>query len=86
MMEGDLHEQVFIPDESSPPEEKSHKDIFWGAVSDETGVLVGENVLGKLLMKIRRDIKEGRLSGNRKINFNNIRELVLFGEDANSLV
>ena len=33
--------------------EESHKDSFWGAVSDETGGLVGANVVGKLLMNIR---------------------------------
>ena len=66
--------------------EESHKDSFWGAVSDETGVLVGKNVLGKLLMKIRGDIKEGKLSYRQNVKFEGIKDLVLFGEDANSLV
>jgi type I restriction enzyme S subunit len=66
--------------------EESHKDSFWGAVSDETEVLVGENVLGKLLMKIRADIKKGKLSNCQDFKFKGIKDLVLFGEDANSLV
>jgi len=65
--------------------EESHKDSFWGVVSDETGVLVGENVLGKLLMKIRADIKKGKLSNCQDVKFKGIKDLVLFGEDANSL-
>ncbi|MFP4096027.1 MAG: NADAR family protein [Cyclobacteriaceae bacterium] len=34
--------------------EDSHKDKFWGAVRDQnTGLLVGENQLGRILTKIR---------------------------------
>ena len=65
--------------------EESHKDSFWGAVSDETGVLVGANVLGKLLMNIREEINEGKLSNSENIQFCEIQDLLLFGEDANSL-
>lgn len=66
--------------------EESHKDRFWGAVSEESGALVGCNVLGKLLMKIREEIKEGRLSNSRDIQFKRIEDLLLFGENANSLL
>tara|TARA_Y100000590_G_scaffold191894_1_gene218264 strand:- start:5893 stop:6393 length:501 start_codon:yes stop_codon:yes gene_type:complete len=34
--------------------EDSHKDDFWGAISDNDGkTLTGENLLGRLLMKLR---------------------------------
>jgi ribA/ribD-fused uncharacterized protein len=37
-----------------PIVEQSRKDPFWGAIPDETGeVLVGTNVLGRLLMELR---------------------------------
>lgn len=37
--------------------ERSRKDPFWGAILDEsTGILTGQNVLGRLLMLFRRDI------------------------------
>jgi ribA/ribD-fused uncharacterized protein len=65
--------------------EESHKDRFWGTVSEGTHVLVGENILGKLLMNIREDIKAGKLSNSRDIKLKNICDLILFGEDANSL-
>ncbi len=35
--------------------EDSHKDDFWGAISDKDGkTLTGENYLGRLLMKLRK--------------------------------
>jgi hypothetical protein len=37
-------------------------------------------------MKIRADIKEGKLSNCQDFKFKGIKDLVLFGEDANSLV
>ncbi len=36
-----------------PIVELSHKDTFWGAVVQPDGTLVGENVLGRLLDKLR---------------------------------
>jgi type I restriction enzyme S subunit len=66
--------------------EESHKDRFWGTVEDESGLLVGSNVLGKLLMKIREALKQGRPSSSQEIRFKEIRDLVLFGEDVNFLV
>jgi len=38
---------------SRPIVEKSRKDRFWGAVEREDGLLVGQNVLGKLLGELR---------------------------------
>ncbi len=38
--------------------EKSKKDLFWGAVLTKDGTLKGKNVLGKLLMYVRSNIKE----------------------------
>jgi hypothetical protein len=43
--------------------EESTKDEFWGAKPKEDGLLVGRNVLGRLLMELRdqfREIGEGR--------------------------
>ena len=65
--------------------EESHKDRFWGAVSDESGLLIGRNILGKLLMKIREEIKRGKLLKGQDAQFNEISNLLLFGENANSL-
>lgn len=39
--------------------EESGKDRFWGAVPQTDEILQGHNALGRLLMALRRDIREG---------------------------
>lgn len=48
--------------------ERSHKDRLWGAVPFEPGVLVGINLLGVLLVELRRSIGEepGVETGGRR--------------------
>jgi ribA/ribD-fused uncharacterized protein len=46
-----------------PIVEESTKDSFWGGKPGEDGVLIGMNVLGRLLMELRdqyRDVESGR--------------------------
>lgn len=38
--------------------ERSKKDDFWGA-KDEGGILIGHNILGRLLMELREDLNKG---------------------------
>ena len=40
--------------------EDSHKDYFWGAKAIDSSTLVGKNVLGRLLMELREEIKQGQ--------------------------
>jgi len=40
-----------------PIVEESRKDDFWGAKPDETGGLLGQNVLGRLLMELREEVR-----------------------------
>jgi putative DNA methylase len=40
-----------------PIVEESRKDDFWGAKADETGGLLGQNVLGRLLMELREEVR-----------------------------
>lgn len=40
-----------------PIVEESRKDDFWGAKPDEFGGLLGQNVLGRLLMELREEVK-----------------------------
>jgi ribA/ribD-fused uncharacterized protein len=42
---------------TQPIVEDSHKDQFWGAKLAEDGVLVGRNVLGRLLMELREELR-----------------------------
>ncbi|MGG6463220.1 NADAR family protein [Solilutibacter silvestris] len=37
--------------------ELSRKDDFWGALENDDGELVGRNVLGRLLMELREDLR-----------------------------
>ncbi len=39
--------------------EHSHNDQFWGATLDNEGNLQGQNVLGKLLMELRENYRQG---------------------------
>jgi type I restriction enzyme S subunit len=62
-----------------PIVEESTKDAFWGARPNEDGLLVGMNVLGRLLMELRdqcRDIEAGRAEG---LKYPTIPRLLLFG-------
>lgn len=40
--------------------EFSKRDAFWGASPIQVGVLEGQNVLGRLLMQMREDIRHGK--------------------------
>jgi len=40
-----------------PIVEESRRDPFWGAVPEGTEQLVGQNVLGRLLMELRQEVK-----------------------------
>ncbi len=45
--------------EDMPIVEKSRRDAFWGAKSDQKGNLIGENVLGLLWMLLREEVRTG---------------------------
>lgn len=42
-----------------PIVEHSHNDGFWGTTLDQDGTLRGKNVLGKLLMELREEYRQG---------------------------
>jgi len=58
--------------------EDSHKDRFWGCVVDDNNDLVGRNVLGKLLMNLRNELKSELINSNN-LNLEKIENLKLFG-------
>jgi len=61
--------------------EKSKKDDFWGAI--EVGdQLIGQNILGRLLVELRSDIYNEK---EVKIYIPNVPELKIFGVDLNIL-
>jgi hypothetical protein len=46
----------------APIVEESHRDVFWGARPSADGLLIGSNVLGRLLMELRRSLDRNELS------------------------
>ncbi len=61
--------------------EDSHKDRFWGCVLNDEGVFEGKNILGKLLVNLRDELKNGIISKD-DLKFKNIEGLKFFGEVA----
>lgn len=55
----DKFSQILLSTEEHPIVELSRKDDFWGALirGEEKDLLVGENVLGRLLMELRSKLK-----------------------------
>ena len=64
--------------------EESHKDRFWGCVENKEEILVGTNVLGQLLMKLREEIKR-EINKEDNIQMKEVRELKLFGQTMEQL-
>lgn len=63
-----------------PIVEQSRKDDFWGAKVAEDGTLVGMNVLGRLLMELREQLKGDEVESLRFIEPLAISEFLLFGQ------
>ncbi|TLD42070.1 MAG: Type I restriction-modification system, specificity subunit S [Candidatus Jettenia ecosi] len=59
--------------------EDSHRDRFWGAISQEDGSLVGENVLGRLLMELREELKVDKMNNLKKVQPLKINDFNLLG-------
>jgi type I restriction enzyme S subunit len=63
-----------------PIVEQSRKDDFWGAKVADDGTLVGMNVLGRLLMELREQLKGNEAESLRFIEPLAISEFLLFGQ------
>lgn len=60
--------------------EYSKKDDFWGAKVIDEQTLVGSNVLGRLLMELREDLKSDKVENLRSVPPLTIPKFELFGE------
>ena len=65
--------------------EDSHKDRFWGCVENKERILEGANVLGQLLMNLRREIQREIVSEN-SIRMKKIDGLRFFGESVEEMM
>ncbi|HXI43680.1 MAG TPA: NADAR domain-containing protein, partial [Bryobacteraceae bacterium] len=60
--------------------EESRKDDFWGAKKADDGTLVGRNVLGRLLMELRQEIKGPNPEFLQRVEPLDIPQFLLFGK------
>lgn len=63
-----------------PIVEDSRRDDFWGALRQEEGTLVGMNVLGRLLMELREELKSPGKEALRVVAPPPIPDFLLFGQ------
>ena len=68
-----------------PIVEDSRKDDFWGAKPEDDEILVGANVLGRLLMQLREQVKNGEIIPQTIINPLLIPDFLLYGQSINAL-
>lgn len=61
-------------------EKKVRRSDFWGAKLDERGLLVGANVLGRLLMELRLELRSNGIDYFREIAPPSIDRFDLYGE------
>ena len=63
-----------------PIVEDSRKDDFWGATKDEDHNLVGQNILGRLLMELRDHLRSPRGIELRKVALPPVKDFLLYGQ------
>lgn len=63
-----------------PIVEDSRKDDFWGAKPKNEEILIGANVLGRLLMQVREQIKSGELTPETVVQPLPIPDFLLYGQ------
>jgi ribA/ribD-fused uncharacterized protein len=61
--------------------EDSHKDTFWGAKAskENSDVLIGENVLGRLLVELRQEVVSGMRTATTAVDPLHIPDWLLLG-------
>ena len=64
-----------------PIVEDSRKDDFWGAKPEDEEILSGANVLGRLLMQVREQIKSGEVTSETIVKPLPIRDFLLYGQE-----
>lgn len=60
--------------------ENSRKDKFWGAIEQNDGILKGENILGRLLVELREEIRNNKIQMSSVVSSPNVEDFFLFGK------
>ncbi|MFN5860595.1 MAG: NADAR family protein, partial [Pseudanabaena sp.] len=68
-----------------PIVEDSRKDDFWGAKPEDEEILTGANVLGRLLMQVREQIKTGEITSETIVKPLPIQNFLLYGQEISSV-
>ena len=71
--------KVLLSTGQRPIVERSSKDIFWGATIRDNGKLIGKNVLGRLLMELRNELRQQGPSAYTTISPPQVNNLLLLG-------
>ena len=53
----DIFRELLLSTEDMPIVEQSYRDIFWGAKLQPDGTLLGINILGRLLVELRQELR-----------------------------
>jgi ribA/ribD-fused uncharacterized protein len=69
-----------------PIVEESRRDAFWGAQPHEVDFLTGENVLGRLLMELREEVRCRPEESFRSLKSLNIPDFLLLSEPIEPIV
>lgn len=76
--------RLLLATRDKPIVEQSTKDDFWGAKVVNDATLKGMNVLGRLLMELREEVKEATQQGNtdalRRVEPLEIENFLLYGQ------
>jgi ribA/ribD-fused uncharacterized protein len=76
--------RLLLATRDKPIVEQSAKDDFWGAKVVDDSILTGKNVLGRLLMELREEIKaameQGNTDGLRQVQPLEIEDFLLYGQ------
>lgn len=78
--------EVLLSTNSKPIVELSKKDDFWGAKATESKLLVGCNILGRLLMELREEVNGRDLKPYESISPPEINNFLLYGKKIGNVV
>lgn len=77
--------QLLLETEDLPIVEDSRKDDFWGAKPKDEQTLIGANVLGRLLMQLREQVKSGEITAETIVNPLVIPDFWLYGTEIKAI-
>jgi len=79
----DKFSELLLETGDLPIVEESSKDDFWGAKPKDELILIGANALGRLLMELREQVKNGEITSQSIIKPLSISDFLLYGQEIN---